>query len=274
MNIVVAGWNDATLACVKGIKKAKPFVIVADREGNENLIKYLIMNRLSFEVNNSLENVKPNTDLLISVSWPFLIRDFKTGVEYVNIHASLLPKYRGRHPINWALLNDEKEFGITYHKIVKELDAGPIIKQMKIPIFDSDDIFSLRTKLNLEIFKTINEFINSFEKNKFVYINQDDCKVTNAPMRREQDGQIFNNLNSRFVFNLIRSCSKPGPGAFFLLKRKKYRVWRADFQSGSTSSMHYKLGINKIGKNFIFCDNKKDIVKFYDVEMVNYEKKY
>ena len=101
-----------------------------------------------------------NIDVAIVYGWPYIIpTDILNVITFYNIHPSLLPKYRGPIPLQFQLLNREKQGGITIHKVTKEIDAGPIAKQKPFPISDSDDIKSLSFKVTRYSSLLLNEFI-------------------------------------------------------------------------------------------------------------------
>ena len=134
----------------------------------------------------------------------------------INLHASLLPNYRGAAPINWALINGETETGITTFFIEKEIDTGKIIHQKKVSISDNDNIGTLHDKLMYEgadlLLKTIFEIKEgsnpSTEQQKLITNN-----IKKAPKINKQTGRIQWNNNKISINNLIRGLS-PYPGAW------------------------------------------------------------
>ena len=143
-----------------------------------------------------------------------------------NIHASLLPKYRGAAPIHWALVNGEKETGITIMKMVEELDAGDIILTKKIYIEENDNVGTLHTKLSHLGAEAIIEALELIESGKAIPIPQDLSKSTFAPMIKKSDGAINWSYSSDNIINLIRGMN-PWPGAYCNINTKMIKVLKA-----------------------------------------------
>ena len=135
-----------------------------------------------------------------------------------NLHASLLPAYRGAAPINWVLINGEKETGITTFKLVHEIDAGNILFSKKLNIEEQDNAGSLHGKLKTLgaelILKTVLEIISADEKRtELVFIPQDKSKISHAPKLTRENCRIDWNKSVENIHNLIRGLS-PYPAAY------------------------------------------------------------
>jgi len=143
-----------------------------------------------------------------------------------NIHASLLPKYRGAAPIHWALVQGEKETGISIMKMVEELDAGDVILTKKIPIEENDDAGTLHTKLSHLGAEAIIKALELIESGKAVPVAQDLSKSTFAPMIKKSDGIINWSESSNKIINLIRGMN-PWPGAYCNINNKMIKVLKA-----------------------------------------------
>lgn len=159
-----------------------------------------------------------NCELFVSMSFNQIFREriinlprFKT----INCHAGKLPFYRGRNILNWALINDEKEFGITVHYIDKGIDTGDIILQRVFPISDDDDYGSLLKVAYVECANMLYDAIKLVQKGEVNPIKQTDIHPIGfyCGPRQEGDEIIDWNQNSRDIFNFIRALSAPGPRA-------------------------------------------------------------
>ncbi len=135
----------------------------------------------------------------------------------VNIHPSLLPKYRGVHPISWALINGETHTGVTLHRVSRKIDEGEILYQKSVAITDSDDIWSLTdtlravsTAMSLELF----DFISL--QNALPPSRPQAGTPSVAPRRTPDDGLIDWSWPSRRIFNLVRALRPPLPPAFWI----------------------------------------------------------
>jgi len=148
----------------------------------------------------------------------------------INCHAGKLPFYRGRNILNWALINDEKEFGITVHYIDEGIDTGDIILQRAYPITDDDTYETLLQVAYVECASILYDAIKLFQEDKVQAIKQDSIHPVGLYCGRRGPGdEIINwQQNSRDLFNFIRSICAPGPrattslnGAFVTINRSR-----------------------------------------------------
>jgi len=143
----------------------------------------------------------------------------------VNLHASLLPKYRGRCPVNWVLLNGETETGVTLHYMVPKPDAGDIIGQKRVPIDFADTAGTLHERTaqaGAELFAEIYPLLKAGTAPR---TPQDESAATYFGGRRPEDGLIDWTQSALQVYNLVRAVTHPFPGAFSFLRRKRLFVW-------------------------------------------------
>ncbi|MGF1748856.1 MULTISPECIES: bifunctional UDP-4-amino-4-deoxy-L-arabinose formyltransferase/UDP-glucuronic acid oxidase ArnA [Vibrio] len=142
-----------------------------------------------------------------------------------NLHGSLLPTYRGRAPINWALVNGETETGVTLHKMVQKADAGDIVGQEKIAITDEDSAETLHKRLAVASSDLLAKVLPTIVDGSAVATAQDEIKATYFGRRTPADGEIKWSTDSRTVFNLVRAVTEPFPGAFTFLGERKLTIW-------------------------------------------------
>ena len=131
---------------------------------------------------------------------------------FINLHASLLPKYRGAAPVQWALLKGEKESGITIFKIVEQLDAGPVIAQKKIKISEDDTAETLLKKIMAEGAKLLTAVLKAIAAGKADPVEQNEAAVTYAPQLTKESGEIDWKKSAREVHDRIRGLV-PWPAA-------------------------------------------------------------
>jgi UDP-4-amino-4-deoxy-L-arabinose formyltransferase/UDP-glucuronic acid dehydrogenase (UDP-4-keto-hexauronic acid decarboxylating) len=144
-----------------------------------------------------------------------------------NLHGSLLPRYRGRAPVNWVLVNGETETGITLHRMVKKADAGDIVGQRKLTIEDNDTALTLHAKMR-EAGKTLlAELLPLLKAGQATYTAQDESKASYFGRRTAADGEIFWHKSAREIRNLVRAVTEPYPGAFSYLGQRKLTIWDA-----------------------------------------------
>ena len=182
--------------------------------------------------NSDINEIKSiNPDLIFSVGWRRLLPESifqipKFGI--FNLHDSLIPKYRGFAPINWAIINGENETGLTIHYIDKGIDTGDILLQKKIDIKLQDTAFDIYKKLLDISSDMMHEIIIQIENNKLNPQSQSNMQKGFFCCRRfPRDGKINWNEDRSKTYNLIRASSDPYPNAFFFFEDKKYYVKKA-----------------------------------------------
>jgi methionyl-tRNA formyltransferase len=167
----------------------------------------------------------------------------------LNVHASLLPKYRGAAPISWALLNGEKETGITIIKMNEGMDEGDIILKEQVAIDREDDAIILSKKLSQKGAALLLESIDLIKNNAASFIKQNDADATYAPKLKKEDGLIDWGTGADEIYNKIRAFV-PWPGCFTYWDRKILKIWKAmpdpDFITKDTKPGTL-LAVNKNG---------------------------
>ena len=140
----------------------------------------------------------------------------------LNVHFSLLPKYRGASCIASALLNDEKETGVTIMKVVEELDAGPIIAQQSLAITDEDNTGVLETKLAQTGGKLLLKVLDQIEN---MQAHEQNPKEANyAPLLKKEEALIDWSKPARFIFNQIRAYN-PWPIAYTYIDKNRFKIY-------------------------------------------------
>ncbi len=145
----------------------------------------------------------------------------------VNLHGSLLPKYRGRCPVNWQLVHGERESGVTLHHMVLKADAGDIVSQKAVRIDPRDTAYSLFKKLEDAAEQVLKKYIPLLLEGKAPRTPQDHTKASYFGGRRPEDGKIDWNQDAQSIYNLVRAVTWPYPGAFCHLYGRKLFIWDA-----------------------------------------------
>ena len=144
---------------------------------------------------------------------------------FINIHASLLPKWRGAAPIQRSIMNLEKETGISIMKIGEKLDTGPVCNDYRVEIEVNDNTEIISNKLSVLASEKIIENVVGIFENKLTFKEQDDSKATYASKIEKSEGQIQWSDNAENIIGKINGLY-PSPGAFFIFKNKKGpRAW-------------------------------------------------
>lgn len=148
-----------------------------------------------------------------------LLNLFPQGI--YNLHGALLPQYRGANVLNWVLINGETETGVTLHRMVQAVDAGPILLQQKVPIEFEDTALTLREKLNFASIAILQKGWNLLQLDSIPIYEQDHSQTTVVRRRRPEDGQFNWSMPAVRIYNLIRALVRPWPGAFYIENGEK-----------------------------------------------------
>jgi methionyl-tRNA formyltransferase len=199
---------------------------------------------------------KLDADIAIVVAYGQIIPKEYLGLTkkgFINIHASLLPKWRGAAPIQRSIINLEKETGISIMKIREELDAGPICNSYKIEINDNDNSEIVSEKLSALAAEKILDNIDKILDDKIPFKEQNHNEASYAAKIKKTEGQIRWNENAENIIGKINGLY-PTPGAFFIYKGERYKILKAELKSGSGE-------IGEVLDNYleISCGNKKSI---------------
>src|SRR4029077_3792638 len=144
----------------------------------------------------------------------------------LNLHASLLPKYRGAAPIQWAIANGETQTGVTTMRIDAGLDTGDILLQKEMPILPADTAETLAPRLAAVGADLMVETLRGLQAGTIHPQRQDHAKATMAPILKKEDGQIDFRRPAAEILNRLRGF-QPWPGAFTTLRGKNLQVWNA-----------------------------------------------
>ena len=182
----------------------------------------------------------------------------------INVHASLLPKYRGAAPIQWSVIDGEKETGVTTMYMNEGLDTGDIIDKVVVPIDKKETGGSLFDKLAIEGGKLILKTLIELENGTAVRTPQDDSKSNYAGMINKQLGKIDFNKSANEIERLIRGLN-PWPSAYTKMDGKTLKIWDADVDD---SENDYVPGtITEVGKDFIRVATGKGSLKILELQL-------
>ncbi len=159
-----------------------------------------------------------------------------------NLHGSLLPKYRGRVPINWAVLHGEPRIGMTLHRMVKAPDAGAIVDQEGVDIGPRDTAEEAFRKVLPCARRVLSRQIDALLAGSARETPQDDAQATYFSGRKPEDGRVAWTQTSRQIFNLIRAVTDPYPGAFTDVGAARLMVWWADPDSAAVQGRRGRPG--------------------------------
>ena len=201
-----------------------PVKEVAQRIGYDVIQPVSIKDKDFFDI---ITGLKP--DIFIVVAYGHIIPKNilaipETGA--INLHASLLPKYRGPAPIQWAIINGEKETGVTTMLMDDGLDTGDILLSSKEQITVDDTSATLHDRLSILGADLLIKTLKSFENNDINPITQDHASATYAPLLKKTDGRINWEKPSEYIASFIRGVT-PWPGAFTFQDNKRLKIFSA-----------------------------------------------
>ena len=198
-----------------------------------------------------------HADLIVTAAYgQFLPTKFLKSVNIaaVNVHGSLLPKYRGGAPIQYSLINGDKETGITIMEMVKKMDAGDIYAQEAIKIEPDDNAGTLFSKLSILgrdlLLKTLPSIIDGSVKKT----PQDPDKVVFSPNITKEQERLSIDMTAEQANNMIRALN-PDPGAYLMINGQRFKVWEAEVASDSSSLEAGTVVANKGRFAISFADN-------------------
>lgn len=152
-----------------------------------------------------------------------------------NMHGSLLPKYRGRAPVNWAVLMGETETGATLHAMLAKPDAGPIVDQARVPIGEDETALEVFRKVTAAAETVLRRSLPRLVAGDAVLKEQDLARGSYFGARRPQDGRIDWSKSAREIHNLVRAVAPPYPGAF----TDKLRIYKTRMEPSLRAPPHF-----------------------------------
>jgi methionyl-tRNA formyltransferase len=182
----------------------------------------------------------------------------------VNVHASLLPKYRGAAPIAWAVLNGEKVTGVTTMVMDEGMDTGDILLQTEIPIGDEETCETLHDRLAFSGAQLLLETLEKMKTGNIRPIPQDHSKATYAPLLKKEDGHIDWKKEAKEIDHQIRAFN-PWPGAFTKLGDRLLKIYKGEIREGKPTG---KAGaVVWVGSDFIEVEAGKDSFLIQEVQL-------
>jgi methionyl-tRNA formyltransferase len=185
----------------------------------------------------------------------------------MNLHGSLLPKYRGRVPVNWAIINGESETGATLHYMVEKPDAGDMVDQEKVPILFTDTALDLFNKVTDAAVKVIGRSWPRLLAGTAPCIPMDLAAGSYFGGRKPADGHIDWTKGAVRIYNLVRGVTHPYPGAFSFLDGRKVTIWQAWPVGGegapgrvvSTDPLLVGTGVGVLEIRSLQCEEEEEV---------------
>lgn len=181
-----------------------------------------------------------------------------------NLHGSLLPKYRGAAPIHWAVINGEKETGVTTFKLKHQIDTGDMILQKKIPIDINDTTGDVHDRLMVVGAEAMLETVNRVESGTIEFTEQDESQVCKAPKLFPEMCKIDFTRSNATVHNFIRGLN-PFPGAWTILKGQKLKIRRSTLDMTNHDLRPGKFVSNNV--DFIKVACSEGFIRIHELQL-------
>lgn len=245
LRVVVFGYHDIGVACLEAVLEqgADVVAVVTHEDDPAETLWFASLARAAAMRGIPVHTPEnPNTpafveqirrlqpDLAFSFYYrrllqPALLQIPRLGA--INVHGSLLPKYRGRAPLNWALVHGETVTGVTLHYMDRWADHGDIIAQRSVPIASEDTALTLSRKLTTAACALVSHTYPLIASGRAPRIPQDHAAATRFGRRRPADGLIDWRASAWRIYNLVRAVTHPFPGAFTYWGTRRVFVWEA-----------------------------------------------
>lgn len=180
-----------------------------------------------------------------------LLRTARRGA--LNMHGSLLPRFRGRSPVNWAILRGERHTGATLHHMVERADAGDIVDQLAVPILIDDDARQVMAKVTLAAETVLARNLTALAEGTAPRHPQDLNKGEYCGRRTPEDGRIDWRASARTIHDLVRAVAPPFPGAFTDVNDKRWWLHRTRLMPGQPVGAGVPRLYGEDGRCFIAC---------------------
>lgn len=206
-----------------------PVKVLAERHGIP------VMQPLKVRVPEVVESIRAlEPDLIVVVAFGQILPKSLLDIPRygcINVHASLLPRWRGAAPLNWCIINGETETGVTTMMMDVGLDTGDMLVKKSTPIDPDENTQSLHDRLSVVGAEALSETLDLLKTGKLVREKQDDALTCYAPMLKKEDGLIDWSRGPQAIRNLVRGMT-PWPGAFSFLDGKMLKIYRVETAGG------------------------------------------
>lgn len=286
MRILFLGTPDFAVEALKKILATRHEVVGVvtqpDRKRNRGEISFSPVKECAIENNikvyqyesirkEGVEDIKAiNPDIMVTCAFGQIISQEilnipKYGV--VNIHASLLPKYRGSSPIQWCLIKGEKKTGITIMRTALAVDSGDILLQKEIDILPDENAGELFDSLAVLGGEAIVEALEIIDSGKAKYVPQDESKATHYPMIKKEDGHIDWSQSNIDIFNKMRGFT-PWPSVYSFLDKKLFKILKCKIVDNDEIAKDLSQGevlVENHRKAFVGC--KSGAIELLEVQL-------
>ncbi len=273
--IAVFAYSDTGHACLKALLDAGRQVVfvgthadrpdealwfpsVAELARERGIEPAIVEDARSPEVLERVRQAAP--DLLFSFYYRGLLPDAMLRLPArgaFNIHGSLLPRYRGRAPVNWAVLKGETATGATLHVMTARADAGDIVDQEGVPIGPDDTALEVQRRVTAAAVRVLTRRLPELEAGRAPRVPQDETLATKFPRRTPEDGRIDWSSSAKQVHDLVRAVTHPWPGAFTDIFGAKTTLWKTSLPNlGAHDNFPGQIRI-EAGRLYVACGDDR-----------------
>ncbi|WP_037319612.1 formyltransferase family protein [Salegentibacter sp. Hel_I_6] len=268
MKLAILGNNDGPLRLIKSLKKQglKPVCVGLQKVISDELYReytqYISETEIftDFKEEKALKYLESfKIDLLINCFCNFKFIKLLEIYKILNIHLSELPKYRGRHPLHWALINGEEYLGVSIHKMTPKFDGGDIYWQYLLKTKEGMSVKEAREELLQQLEKEFGAFIKNLEQNKVEIKSNPDKEATYISRRFPEDSQLTEWYDIDLIFRKVMALSSESNPAYILKNGKKINIVNAE---KITSSLKGKPGkiVNLFDDGIEICGKNQNII--------------
>jgi methionyl-tRNA formyltransferase len=269
---------------LKHLHSLENIIFVFTNKDSQSIVEFCRHNNIPHYIGNPRKSEKlteqflynKHVDYIFSINYLFLVQKIilKHPKYYsVNIHGSLLPKYRGRTPHVWAIINGEKKTGVTVHLMDEECDNGDIILQKKINISQNSTGADILIKFNFEYIIMLDLLLQVIKNENLKFKKQDISKATYFGQRTPDDGLINWEWQKERIRNWVRAQAYPYPGAFSFYNKNKIIIDEIKFSDFGYSFFIPNGTIVKYNK-YLYVKTSNGVVKLTktrNTENINFE---
>lgn len=262
--------------CLKLLSREVEVVFVFTNTNSYEIIEWCKKHSVSCFVGNPRNGKakefiqdKP-VDLILSINYLYLVEEdiLSFPKQYaINLHGSLLPKYRGRTPHVWAIINGESEVGVTAHIMTSGCDEGAIISQLTVQVDSDDTGADILGKYSKVYPLVLTEVLEAIKNDSVTLIDQDDSKATFFGKRTPEDGEINWSWHRGRINNWIRAQTNPYPGAFTFYESYKVIINKSTFSDYGFSSTQADGTILKVGTDFLIVKTPNGALQVSELEV-------
>lgn len=208
-------------------------------------------------------------DLILSINYLFLLPQNILQLASkmaLNIHGSLLPKYRGRAPHIWAIIHGEEKIGVTIHRIDEGCDTGDIILQREMEVSASDTGGNILQKYKDLYPLMLKQIILAVESNDYTFIKQNESLATYYGKRTPEDGELDWSWKVKDIKNWVRALTSPYPGAFSFINNSKVKIWQVEESRYNGRTTAQPGEIVSVEKSGVYVKASDGIIKIINFE--------